>query len=270
MEMSNPENETNTPSAEFKKNSTEIISSTSSSITEKTKLETIEEETNYVEEIFNSLEDIYGEIVINKNNFFLIVVKAVELVDDIKELAGLEKKKIVTDVLKRIILNLNLDDTLEKELLNGSIDSIIDTIIDVSRKGNKKNKNKVTDKLTVNTIVHELVNKIVSLVKKCHYSAIEISAKMITIVSTLIDLSDEYPYLTSVEKKEVIIQTLQSFIKKKLPELVEIDDNAKAVLEMSIHMIPQMVDGLLAIKHNEFLINIKKNKFVKKCCPCCY
>lgn len=225
--------------------------------------------------LYGKLQEIYGEIEINKDNFFLLVVKAVELTDNIKSLSGIQKKELVLKVLKKTITNLDLDDNLESELLNESLDNIIDTIIEKSLNKkivNKliKKKNKKVDKLSVGAIIEKLITKLTNLFCEKKIEVNDLIFKMITVISKLMDLVEEFPYLSKVEKKEVITQSLKKFINNKLPDLVDIGDNEKNALAMANLLVPQLVDGLFAIENSEILNNIKRNRLVKKVCFCCY
>ncbi len=118
-------------------------------------------------QLHKMLRETYKDLVIDKKNIFLVVVRTVEVVDSNKDLTGKEKKMIVINVLKEFIKDLNLDDDLEKDLLDNSLDSIIETIINASHnkfKFKKKKGNKV-EKKRVSTIVNELVDKLVSMEK---------------------------------------------------------------------------------------------------------
>jgi len=69
-----------------------------------------------------------------------------------------------------------------------------------------------------------------------------------------------------MEQKDVIEQAILKFIKDKLPDLVELSNNDKLMLDISRYIVPQVIDGIFAINDSEFLINIKKNTFVKNIC----
>ena len=234
----------------------------------------IEDDYNYhAVEIYVTLKEIYKDIVIDKKNFFLVVIKAIEMIETVKGLTGLEKKTIVVDALKEIIKNLDIDDELEKELLNKSIDSIIETIIDASRNKFKYNnkKTKKVEKKTVSVIVNELVNKLVNMIDDGSIEPIQIIANTASIVGTLINVVDNYPYLTKIEKKEVIIQAILKFVKENLPNLIVLSPDEKTMLDIAIYIVPQIVDGIFAINDKEFFINIKNNNIIKKyICCCCY
>jgi len=141
-------------------------------------------------QLHKMLRETYKDLVIDKKNIFLVVVRTVEVVDSNKDLTGKEKKMIVINVLKEFIKDLNLDDDLEKDLLDNSLDSIIETIINASHnkfKFKKKKGNKV-EKKRVSTIVNELVDKLVSMVKDNEMEPLYIVVHVASIVGTLIEV----------------------------------------------------------------------------------
>lgn len=219
------------------------------------------------------LKEIYKDLIIDKKNFFLVVVKAVELVDSAKDLTGKEKKMVVVNVLKEFIKDLDLDDDLEKELLDKSLDSIIETIIDASRNKFKfkKKKGKKVDKKSVLVIVNELVEKMVDMTKKGDIDVIVMTANIASLVGTLIEVVSNYPYLSKMEQKHVIEQAILKFIRDELPKLIELNPDDKAIIDIAKYIVPQAVDAVFAINDKEFFINIKNNEFIKKyLCCCCY
>lgn len=217
------------------------------------------------------LKATYKDLIIDKKNFFLVVVKAVEFVDSAKNLTSEEKKLVVINVLKEFIKDLELDDDLERELLDKSLDSIIETIIDASRNKFKfkKKKGKKVDKKSVLIIVNELVEKMVDMTKKGEIDAIIMTANIASLVGTLIELISDYPYLSKMEQKHVIEQAILKFIRDELPKLIELNPNDKAILDIAKYIVPQVVDGIFAINDKEFFINIKNNEFIKKYLCCC-
>jgi len=224
-------------------------------------------------QLHKMLKETYQDLIIDKKNFFIVVVKCVELVDSAKDLTSKEKKMVVVNVLKEFIKDLDLDDDLEKDLLDNSLDSIIETVINASRNKFKfkKKKDKKVEKKSVKIIVDELVEKIVNMVKDNEMGPIYITANITSIVGTLIEVVRDYPYLSKAHQKDVIEHAILKFIKKKLPELVGLSPNDKAFLDISTFIVPQAVDIIFAINDSEFLINIKNNKCVKKyLCCCCY
>lgn len=224
-------------------------------------------------DVHNILKETYKNLIIDKRNFFLVVLKTVELVESVGELTGPEKKKVVVTVLKQFIMELNLDDDLEKELLDKSLNSIIETIINASRNKFKfkKQSGKKVEKKTVDIIVNELIVKLIILTNKGDIEPIYIISNIASIVGTLIEVIKNYPYLSKMEQKEVIEQAILQFIRDELPKLVTLSANDKAMLEFARYIVPQVVDGIFAINDSQFFINIKKNKCVRNyLCCCCY
>lgn len=236
---------------------------------------------NNIDKMYHTLKNTFRGMSIDRTNIFLVITKAVEIADKMKELDGNEKYEIVSNAINIIINDLEIQE-LEKEFILVSIDSIIGTIID-SSKGNlfdkKKKQNKKmndpdeTQRVAIGQVIDSLLDKLITLIKKQKYTPDEIILNISVFIGMLIKTVENYSYLTTVEKKEIVIQTITIFIREKLPRIVTISDKHKQMLEYGLNMAPQTIDLLLSVRNNDFIINnikvSKIKKFFKKVCCCC-
>lgn len=234
-----------------------------------------------IDKMYHTLKNTFRGMSIDRTNVFLVITKAVEIADKMKELDGSEKYEVVSNAIHVIINDLEIQE-LEKEFILVSIDSIIGTIID-SSKGNlfdkKKKQNKKindpdeTQRVAIGQVIDSLLDKLITLIKKQKYTPDEIILNVSVFIGMLIKTVENYSYLTTVEKKEIVIQTITIFIREKLPRIVTISDKHKQMLEYGLNMAPQTIDLLLSVRNNDFIINnikvSKIKKFFKKVCCCC-
>lgn len=234
-----------------------------------------------IDKMYHTLKNTFRGMSINRTNIFLVITKAVEIADKMKELDGSEKYEVVSNAILVIINDLEIQE-LEKEFILVSIDSIIGTIID-SSKGNlfdkKKKQNKKyndpdeTQRVAIGQVIDSLLDKLITLIKKQKYTPDEIILNVSVFIGMLIKTVENYSYLTTVEKKEIVIQTITIFIREKLPKIVTINNKHTQMLEYGLNMAPQTIDLLLSVRNNDFIINnikmSKIKKFFKKVCCCC-
>ena len=236
---------------------------------------------NNIDKMYHTLKNTFRGMIIDRTNIFLVITKAVEIADKMKELDGTEKYEVVSNAIHVIINDLEIED-LEKEFILISVESIIGTIID-SSKGNlfdkkkkqtKKNKDlDETQRVSIGQVIDSLLDKLVTLIKKQKYKPDEIILNISVFIGMLIKTVDNYSYLTTIEKKEIVIQTITIFIRQKLPQIVTISEEHKKMLDYGLNMAPQTIDLLLSVRNNDFLINTLKvskiKKFFKNICCCC-
>jgi hypothetical protein len=89
-----------------------------------------------VNTLYNNLKDIIGNGKISVANITSITINLMQIVDKYKNVKGLEKKKIVLDVLNRIVDD-TIDDKAEEQqlklLLAISVPVLIDTFIAIDK-----------------------------------------------------------------------------------------------------------------------------------------
>jgi hypothetical protein len=240
-----------------------------------------------VDKLYHALKTNFRGLKMNKQNVFMVITKAVELADKIEELEGYEKYVLVNNTMHLLIKEMKID-ALEKEFISISINSIINTIID-SSKGNllpqKKDKRiniDDTQRVSIGQIVATLLDKLLTIILKQKYKPEEIIVNITVFIGMIIKSVEEYKYLTPIEKKEVVLQTLDILINKKLPKLYKMNSKTKQMLGYALLMAPQTIDMLLSIKDKYYDINKvdiidfkkKMKKMWKKitekfsCCKC--
>ena len=82
------------------------------------------------------LKDMTKNIEINTENILIIVKYAMEIVE-LTELKGLEQKEMAIKLVKKLVEDSELNDSIKKDILNfinsGALGATIDLIVDASK-----------------------------------------------------------------------------------------------------------------------------------------
>jgi len=231
-----------------------------------------------IDYLYNKLQDYIRYMEINRYNYILIIVKAMEIIDSNEN--DIDKKNIVTKALNRIILiDLNLSD-FDQTLVLSSLNNIIEIIIICSKVNNsnkysnKYNKhinkhiNEHQDDIFVlassGQIIHSLIDKITTIVIKKQYNADKLFVNICTITDILMILVNKYNYINSIEKKTIVIQAFTIFINQKLEYIIDLPKDKKQNLILALDSIPFIIDLFIALQNGKYKINRKIIKMDEK------
>jgi len=89
-------------------------------------------------------------------------------------------------------------------------------------------------------------------------------ANITTLTHILMILVDKYIYLSGLEKKLIVIQSINSFIKDRLQFIMEIDADKIEPLKLSLDTVPISIDLLISLKKGKYKINIKDEVYTHK------
>jgi hypothetical protein len=203
---------------------------------------------------------------IDRTNYILLVVKAVETIENFKDASNIENKKdVVMKALNRIVtIDLDLCE-FDQVLILTSITNIIENIITCSKmrigKNDKENFMDDNDDIediflaTVGQIIHSLVDKLTTIVLKKQYTPDKLFVNMGTITHMLMVLTEKYPYLTGCEKKIVVLQAIDNFFRERLEYIIELEADKKESLLMALDSVPLMIDIFIALQKGKYKIN---------------
>ena len=202
---------------------------------------------------------------IDRCNYILVIVKAIEIIENYHNETEFDKKSTVIKALNRIVLiDLNLSE-FDQLLFLSSINNIIEIII-LCSKNNKncyKNNNEVKhnddDFILASTgqIIHSLIDKITTIVIKKQYNADKLFVNICTITDILMILVNKYNYITSIEKKIIVIQSFTKFITEKLEYIIDLNKEKKQNLLYALNSVPILIDLFIALKNGKYKINRK-------------
>ena len=226
------------------------------------------EEIDYV---YNKLQDYVRYMTINRTNYIVIICKAIEIIENYKELKNSKNKKnIVSKSLNRIIsLDLELIE-FDKHLFINTMSNLIDLIINCTKKIDSNTVKQITvfdDDIILaksGQIIHSLIDKLTTIVVKKHYCIAKMLANVATLTHILMILVDKYIYLSGLEKKLIVIQSINSFIKDRLQFIMEIDADKIEPLKLSLDTVPISIDLLISLKKGKYKINIKDEVYTHK------
>ncbi len=226
------------------------------------------------EPLETKLENISSTIyktlnVKNITDFSLIVVKAMESVEEIRHLTSSDKHKIVTRCIVQIIQNdkkLSIDTKIDYII---SIPGLIESVIQLT-KGETLNRNtKNVDIADISYITNRALSRICLFIKQKKYNLNSVLKNIFLIVTQTMYIVGSYPSLSGEEKKEIVINVITQIINTYKEENTsnKIPDH---FIEMTIQSLPMVIDTLVNISNNDFNINnsVTILSFLKNCCIC--
>ena len=218
--------------------------------------------------LYNKLQDYCRYVTINRHNYIIIICKAIEIIENYKELKHDNKKKdIVVKALNRLIV-IDLDLCLfDKKLFINTLNNLIDLIINCTKikvNKNDKNQNDDIDDIILakpGQIIHSLIDKLTTIIVKKHYCLDKIFSNMGTLTNILMILVDKYNYLSGIEKKIIVLQVINTFIKDRIQYIINITEDKKEELILILDTVPLTIDLFITLQKGKYKINIQNDIF---------
>jgi len=218
--------------------------------------------------LYNKLQDYCRYVTINRHNYIIIICKAIEIIENYKELKHDNKKKdIVVKALNRLIV-IDLDLCLfDKKLFINTLNNLIDLIINCTKinvNKNDKNQNDDIDDIILakpGQIIHSLIDKLTTIIVKKHYCLDKIFSNMGTLTNILMILVDKYNYLSGIEKKMIVLQVINTFIKDRIQYIIDITEDKKEELILILDTVPLTIDLFITLQKGKYKINIQNEIF---------
>ena len=237
-------------------------------------------ELDEVDYLYNKLQDYSRYLTINITNYMLIITKAMEIIENYEDFTpspGYGKKEVVIKAINRLVMiDLELSE-LDKRVFLSTLSNFIELIImcskrhikdsSTSTKDNFNNKNDKIDDIVLAScgqIVFSLIDKLTTIILKNQYNTEKITHNIPTITEILMLMSDKYDYLTGIEKKNIVIQAMNVFIKDKLEHIIDLEKDKKAEIIEILKCIPFTIDLFIALQKQKYKINKKRIIKVKK------
>ena len=223
-------------------------------------------ELDEVDFLYNKIQDFIRYMNVDRFNYIIVIIKSMEIIENSKETKNVDNKKdIVTKALNRIVMvDLQLSE-YDQALFLLTIDNLIELIIICT-----KTKTNINVKKTFNDeyhdvddiifaksgqIIHSLTDKITTIVLKKQYTADKLFVNMATITDILMILVDKYGYLTGNEKKTLVLQAIDKFVKERLEFIIELSKEKKIMLIKAIDSISLTIDMFIALQKGKYKIN---------------
>ena len=226
-----------------------------------------------IDHVYNKLQDYVRYMNIDRKNYIMIICKAIEIIENYKDIRSNIsniKKDIITKALNRLIkLDLVLTD-FDKKLFLATISNIIDLLVN-STKNSSNDKHKTDKKVNNNNtttrddiilarsgqISYSLVDKLTTIVIKKHYSLDKILVNIGTLTNILMILVDKYIYLSGVEKKLIVLQSIEVFFNDRLQYIMDLQEDKKQELLSSLDSVPLLIDIIITLQKGKYKINKK-------------
>ena len=213
-------------------------------------------------------------MIVDRTNYVLIISKAMEIIENYcdGELTGSNKRDTVVKAINRLIMiDLDLTD-FDQRLFLSSMSNVIELIISCTNtkpgnndKKNFNNKNDNIDDIVLancGQIIYSIIDKITTIVLKKQYTADKIFTNIATVTEILMILADKYSYLTGSEKKMIVLQAIDKFIKTKLEYVIELSKCKKDDLILALDSVPMIIDLFITIQKGKYKINKKQGLVV--------
>ena len=226
-----------------------------------------------IDHVYNKLQDYVRYMSIDRKNYIMIICKAIEIIENYKDIRtniSNIKKDIITKALNRLIkLDLVLTD-FDKKIFLATISNIIDLLVN-STKNTLNDKHKTDKKVNNNSnntrddiilarsgqISYSLVDKLTTIVIKKHYSLDKILVNIGTLTNILMILVDKYIYLSGVEKKLIVLQSIEVFFNERLQYIIDLKEDKKKELLLSLDSVPLLIDIIVTLQKGKYKINKK-------------
>lgn len=237
-------------------------------------------ELDEVDYLYNKLQDYSRYLTINITNYMMIITKAMEIIENYEDFTpshGYGKKDIVIKAINRIVMiDLELGES-DKRVFLSTLSNFIELIIMCSRRHikdsnrtTKDNFNSKNDKIddmvlaSCGQIVFSLIDKLTTIILKNQYNAEKITHNIPTITEILMLMSDKYDYLTGFEKKNIVLQAINVFIRDKLEHIIDLEQDKKKEIIEILQCVPNTIDLFIALQKQKYKINKKRIIKVKK------
>ena len=233
-------------------------------------------ELDEVDYLYNKLQDFIRDLNIDRTNYIIIIVKAIEIIENYNGVyKSDDKKNIVIKAFNRLILiDLKLCE-YDQTLFLTSIINIIEIIITFSKNKSNKHNNKkhflkdnenIDDIYLANLgqIIYSIIDKITTIIIKKQYNADKLFVNIGTITNIIMVLVDKYLYLTGSEKKIIVLQVINTLFKERIKYIIEISKEKQEKLIMSLDKVPMLIDILIAVQKGKYKINRKQILETKK------
>ena len=237
-------------------------------------------ELDEVDYLYNKLQDYSRYLTINITNYMMIITKAMEIIENYEDFTpshGYGKKDIVIKAINRIVMiDLELGES-DKRVFLSTLSNFIELIIMCSKRHLKDSNRTTKDNFNIKNdkiedmvlascgqIVFSLIDKLTTIILKNQYNAEKITHNIPTITEILMLMSDKYDYLTGFEKKNIVLQAINVFIKDKLEHIIDLEQDKKKEIIEILQCVPNTIDLFIALQKQKYKINKKRIIKVKK------
>ena len=213
------------------------------------------------DKIYHLVKDNIRGFDFDNTNVIILVTKVMSITGKVSTLTGMEKKSLVLSICERILDEDTSIDKDDQKFIHLTLHSLVDLMVDVS-KGKLKLNNKLSKKKKENVpklppgqIIESVIDKLKTIIKNRKYSCQEIIVNLSIITGMVMTIIEQYPYLSGVEKKNIVIQVLKRLIKKELPNIVHVSDENQVMINLALETLPNVIDTLIGVSSGKVKVN---------------
>ena len=213
------------------------------------------------DKIYHLVKDNVRGFEFDNTNVVILVTKVMTITGKVSTLTGMEKKNLVLSICERILDEDTSIDKEDQKFIHLTLHSLVDLMVDVS-KGKLKLNNKLSKKkkavaprLPPGQIIDSVIDKLKTIIKNRKYSCQEIIVNLSIITGMVMTIIEQYPYLSGIEKKNIVIQVLKRLIKKELPKIVNVSDENQVMINLALETLPNIIDTLIGVSSGKVKVN---------------
>jgi len=152
-----------------------------------------------------------------------------------------------------------------KQYIKHLIPNAIETIIAASKGEFSFGKPSNPDGKKVDTVklAQKLYDRIAKFIKDEKFTADTITLNIFIIVAQLMSMIEEYPSLTGIEKKIVVLEIMKKIEKDILDFYPDMTIQQRQALKLSLMLLPSLIDKLVATASGAIDLNQIKENSVK-------
>ena len=109
-----------------------------------------------------------------------------------------------------------------------------------------------------------LVDKLTTIVIKKHYCLDKIFVNIGTLTNIVMILVDKFNYLSGIEKKMVVLQVIDNFIKEKIQCIFDITEDKKEEFILLLDTVQITIDLFITLQKGKYKINMKNEAYTHK------
>jgi hypothetical protein len=212
-------------------------------------------------------------------NWTLLIIKTLKCVSYVKKLTPEQQVELGLEIIIFYLdNNTNITDD-ELVFIKVQADKLAWNVLEsqgINKKNHKKNSkgvNKIQKRMDTNSnkmdidvlasplqIVNTIINKVEVIIKTKQLTPDTLMESLPMIIMNIVSVVDKYKHLTKTEKKNLIIQAIQTVIRERLPKLFNITSKQQKTLNLVIVSLPQIVDTSIGVVNGDIDFHIDFNK----------
>ena len=210
--------------------------------------------------------DIYNIVVEEKKyNFSVVVIRSMELVEELKTLKGKDKCKVATRCIIKYLENNDSISTDTKIDYIISIPGLIESVIQLTKGESLNKKAEDLDIIEIEYITKRATDRIIEFIKYKKYDMKNVLKNIFLIVTQTMYVVGSYSSLSGSEKKIIVINVITEIVNQYS---INNEKIPKHFIDMTLSSLPSIIDTLVDVSNNKFNINSVKTilAFLKCCC----